>query len=191
MRAPYVTIAGQTAPGDGICIAGETYINETSKEYVTIKYNTSGIQQWVKRYGGTGNSFFAAKSIAVDGLGNIYVTGGSEFIGTNNDYVTIKYKEFMKNLSIIILFLFFCQNSACQLKKVSIDSIEKSLLKRTKSFAFDTYNAQQEKSLPKLSKSIATKRALELYKYKNFSEQISAISETYGSLLKVDFIEDF
>jgi hypothetical protein len=96
----------------------------------------------------------------------------------------------MKNLSIIILFLFFCQNSACQLKKVSIDSIEKSILKRTKSFAFDTYNAQQEKSLPKLSKSIATKRALELYKYKNFSEQITAISETYGSLLKVDFIEE-
>ena len=95
----------------------------------------------------------------------------------------------MKKILFIVLLIFCSQNSVCQLKKVSIDLIEKSILKRTQTFAFKTYNAYDEKSLPKLSASIATKRTLELYKYKIFAEQLGAISNKYGSLLKVELIE--
>jgi hypothetical protein len=36
IRAPYITIAGQTAPGDGVCIAGESFLIDTHD--VVIRY---------------------------------------------------------------------------------------------------------------------------------------------------------
>ncbi|MGZ3925164.1 MAG: SBBP repeat-containing protein, partial [Flavisolibacter sp.] len=49
-------------------------------DYVTIKYNASGTQEWIARYDGF-NRFDGAESIAIDKKGNIYVTGSSEGIG--------------------------------------------------------------------------------------------------------------
>jgi hypothetical protein len=46
---------------------------------------------WVRRYNGPQNDFDAAFAIAVDGLGNVYVTGHRTGFATLSDYATIKY----------------------------------------------------------------------------------------------------
>ena len=64
-------------------------------DYGTIKYNGFGQQQWVARYNGPpGNGPDVATGIALDGAGNVYVTGRSSRTNfTYNDYgyATIKY----------------------------------------------------------------------------------------------------
>ncbi|MCS3796887.1 SBBP repeat-containing protein [Niastella sp. OAS944] len=89
-------------------VAGNVYVTgrslETGTAYdlTTIKYNSTGVQQWIVKYNGpaSGNDgtgifigFFTQHSLAVDALGNVYVTGLSTGIGTGFDYTTIKYSQ--------------------------------------------------------------------------------------------------
>jgi len=62
-------------------------------DYVTIKYNSAGVEQWVQRYNGPGNDNDWAYSLAVDGQENVYVTGESYGSDTSFDYATIKYNS--------------------------------------------------------------------------------------------------
>ena len=62
-------------------------------DYLTIKYNSLGAEQWTAKYNGTGNGEDKAESIAVDGSGNVYITGASEGLGSAADYVTVKYNS--------------------------------------------------------------------------------------------------
>ena len=71
--------------------AGNAYVTGTTQicqgsDYLTLKYNSAGQEQWVARYSGPQEPLDAAKAIAVDNSGNVYVTGRSF-----NDYATIKY----------------------------------------------------------------------------------------------------
>jgi Beta-propeller repeat len=97
-------VARYNAPGNGydagvaiVCDgSGNVYVTResvgvgTDADYLTIKYNSSGQEEWVARYdGGLGD---AATAIAIDDSGNVYVTGQSWSAQTSEyDYATVKY----------------------------------------------------------------------------------------------------
>ncbi len=76
-----VYIAGQSDPDSTTTV---------SDDYVVIKYNSAGVQQWVQRTNGTGNGIDRPSKIVLDPTGNPVVTGRSDNL-LNYDYLTVKY----------------------------------------------------------------------------------------------------
>jgi hypothetical protein len=76
-----------------VYVTGFSVGSGTDRDYATVKYNSSGVQQWVIRYNGTVNFTDEAKAVGIDTARNIYVTGFSYGLGVNYDYVTIKYSQ--------------------------------------------------------------------------------------------------
>ncbi len=76
-----VYIAGQSDPDSTTTV---------SDDYVVIKYNSAGVQQWVQRTNGTGNGIDRPSKIVLDTTGNPVVTGRSDNL-VNYDYLTVKY----------------------------------------------------------------------------------------------------
>lgn len=79
-------------PSGNVYITGEGP-GVAGTDFITIKYNTSGVQQWVSTYNGSGNDADYGRCITFDGSGNVYATGAGIQTGTNYDYVTIKYNS--------------------------------------------------------------------------------------------------
>jgi hypothetical protein len=79
-----------TISGD-VYVTGQAKVTPMTRGYGTVKYNSSGSQIWSRYYVGPGGLTGYALAIAVDGSGNVYVTGKSLGSGTGLDYATIKY----------------------------------------------------------------------------------------------------
>jgi hypothetical protein len=62
-----------------------------NNDIVLIKYNAAGVQQWLVRYNGPANGADAARDMALDGSGAVYVTGSSTVPGHDADMVLLKY----------------------------------------------------------------------------------------------------
>lgn len=76
-----------------VYVTGLSWGVGTGADYTTIKYNSSGVQQWISKYNGTGNGYDAVRDMVIDISGSIYVTGSSEGISSGYDYATIKYNS--------------------------------------------------------------------------------------------------
>ncbi|MDE2125490.1 MAG: hypothetical protein KGJ62_02775 [Armatimonadetes bacterium] len=91
---------------DGACLAldgannvyvgGKTYTGDPASgghgyDFVTVKYSSSGVRQWVRTYNGPGNGDDAVTAIAALPNGGVVVTGSSAGAAGGLNYETIGY----------------------------------------------------------------------------------------------------
>jgi hypothetical protein len=105
-RAHYAGISGEWQPTDmtidrdgNVYLTGwgMSYLVDTPYDYATAKFDYNGKLIWAKHYDGSAHSIDQSSGIAVDELGNVYVTGEAAFVSalggnvTEWNYATIKY----------------------------------------------------------------------------------------------------
>jgi hypothetical protein len=86
-RFPGLALDAQT----NVLVTGMGEYNSPTLFYETSKLSNDGVILWTSNYPLNGSGVSAASSIAVDSVGNSYVTGYSPGTNSINDIVTIKY----------------------------------------------------------------------------------------------------
>lgn len=72
--------------------AGNVYVTgQADQDYLTVKYQPSGVVAWAARYDGPAHGIDSPTSVAVDADGAVYVTGGSYGGSSDYDIATVKY----------------------------------------------------------------------------------------------------
>lgn len=82
-------------PSGNVYVSGNIYKINTTFDFdgVTIKYNSSGTQQWANVYNSAGNKSDQLYGVTSDNSGNVYVTGYETKPSFDTDIITIKYNS--------------------------------------------------------------------------------------------------
>lgn len=87
-------ISVKTDASGNIYLSGMSQSSDTSYDYATVKFNSSGVQQWASRYAGLDQSYFTINDFEIDNSGNTYVAGAIyRSISTNFDFIVVKYNS--------------------------------------------------------------------------------------------------
>jgi len=84
---------------NNVVVTGYSSGNGSDYDYATIKYSAAGVPLWTNRYNGPLNTNDQATAVAVDGNGDVVVTGYSTgsihppYPNPFTDYATIKYSS--------------------------------------------------------------------------------------------------
>ena len=76
-----------------VVVTGSSLSPNDGSDYATIKYSGAGSALWTNRYDGAGIADDYASSIAMDGSGNVFVSGSSYGDGSGLDYATVAYSS--------------------------------------------------------------------------------------------------
>jgi hypothetical protein len=76
-----------------VFVAGDSYGTNNNSDFVTLAYSGAGAPLWTNRFRGPVDDYDAAMAVAVNGSGNVLVTGWSRTTTNGTDFVTIKYSS--------------------------------------------------------------------------------------------------
>ena len=74
----------------GVVVTGSSLDSDDTWDIATVKYSSTGAPLWTNRYGGVAGHDDVSQALAVDGLGNVFVTGTSWRTGSY-EITTVAY----------------------------------------------------------------------------------------------------
>ena len=101
-------------------VKGISWVTQLFFEYTVIKYNNSGVQQWVIRQFGSDNTSYYHGSLALDTAGNIYLAASSGAAGMQC-YLTAKYNP-SGNIQWMAVYNTNSLPSQCETSSLALDA---------------------------------------------------------------------